>query len=57
MKYVSASGSLKGQLLPSLLLASFFKVLPLPQKLTAFASTSLFLTQNSREEQLKLFFG
>jgi len=38
MKNASASGSSKSQMLPSLLLlpASFFKVLPLPQKFNCF---------------------
>jgi len=38
MKNASASGSSKNQMLPSLLplLASFFKVLPLPQKFNRF---------------------
>jgi len=38
MKNASASGSSKGEMLPSLLLltASFFKVLPLPQKFNRF---------------------
>jgi len=42
-KYASASGSSKSQMLPSLfpIPVSFFKVLPLPQNLTASASTSL----------------
>jgi len=41
MKNASASGSLKSQMLPSLLPASFFKLLPLPFQNNLTASTSL----------------
>jgi len=55
IKNTFASGSSKSQMLPSLLPlpASFFKVLPLPQKLTAFTSLSLFYEKCFRFRLLK----
>jgi len=50
MKNASASGSSKNQMLPSSLplLASFFKLLPLPQKISrSSASTSLITASKS----------
>jgi len=47
MKNVSASGSSKSQMLPSSLLVSFFKVLPLPQKINRFHILAPCFTKNA----------